>query len=144
MKTMCDATANVGEAHLVRGLVSFLTDEGYRVRLEVPNMGQSVDLVASRSRWLTFVEAKRHDWRRAFEQCQAHEAVADYICVAISLRSASKALLQEAKDAGYGLIRCDLASQICEWVLQPSRNTKVWPPQRRRLMAAMKAIDHAD
>jgi len=124
--------------------VRFLADEGYRIRLEVPNMGQSADLVASRSRWLTFVEAKRHDWRRALRQCRAHEAVADYICVAISLRSVSNALLQEAKDVGYGLIRYDLASQTCEWMLQPSRNTKVWLPQRRRLMAAMKVIDYAD
>ncbi len=131
------------EAHLVGGLVRFLTAEGYRVRLEVPNMGQSADLVASRSRWLTFVEAKRHDWRRAIDQCRTHEAVADYICVAISLRSVSKGLLQEAKEFGYGLIRCDLGSQTCEWVLQPSRNTKVWPPQRRRLMAAMRVIDYA-
>lgn len=144
MKTSRNGTAKASEAHLVGGLVRFLTGEGYRIRLEVPNMGQSADLVASRSRWLTFVEAKQHDWRRAFEQCQAHEAVADYICVAISLRSVSNALLQEAKDAGYGLIRCDLDSQTCEWVLHPSRNTNVWAPQRRRLMAAMKAIDYAD
>lgn len=144
MKTLRNERAKVSEEQLVRGLASFLADEGYRVRLEVPNMGQSVDVVASRNRWLTFVEAKRHDWRRAFGQCRAHEVVADYICVAISLRSVSNALLQEAKDAGYGLIRCDLALQTCEWVLQPSRNTKVWPPQRRRLMAAMKAIDYAD
>ncbi len=144
MKTSRSGAANASEAHLVRGLVRFLTGEGYRVRLEVPNMGQSADLVASRSRWLTFVEAKRHDWRRALEQCRAHEAVADYICVAISLRSASDALLQDIKEVGYGLIRCDLALQTCEWVLQPSRNTKVWPPQRRRLLAAMKAIDYAN
>lgn len=144
MKTSRSETASASEARVVGGLVRFFTGEGYRVRLEVPNMGQSADVVASRSRWLTFVEAKRHDWRRALRQCQAHQAVADYICVAISLRSVSNALLQEAKDAGYGLIRCDLASQTCEWVLQPSRNTKVWPPQRRRLMAAMKAIDYAD
>lgn len=144
MRTSRSGTAKGSEAHLVGGLVRFLTDEGYRVRLEVPNMGQSADLVASRSRWLTFVEAKRHDWRRALEQCQAHEAVADYICVAISLHSVSNTLLEEAKDAGYGLILCDLDSRTCKWVLQPSRNTKVWPPQRRRLMAAMKAIDYAD
>lgn len=144
MKTSRNGRAKVGEAHLVRALVSFLADEGYRVRLEVPNMGQSADVVASRNRWLTFVEAKRHDWRRAFRQCQAHEVVADYICVAISLRSVSNSLLQEAKDAGYGLIRCDLDSRTCEWFLQPSRNTKVWVPQRRRLMAAMKVIDYAD
>ncbi|MGD8451460.1 MAG: hypothetical protein PVJ57_06545 [Phycisphaerae bacterium] len=129
---------------MVGSLVGFLRNQGYRVRLEVPNLGQSADVVATRNRWVTFVEAKRHDWRRAIEQCRAHQVVADYICIAISLRSVPDALLKQVRGEGYGLIQCDPTSWDCEWVVEPSRNLKVWPPQRRRMAAAMRAISYVD
>lgn len=133
-----------GEAHIIRSLIQFLRGEGYRVRLEVPNMGQSADLVATRSRWVTFVEAKRRDWRRAMEQCRAHEPVADFICIALSLGKLSDTLLGEVRECGYGLIQCDAETLSCQWVVEPTRNGKVWGPQRRRVAIAMRAIEYAD
>lgn len=132
------------EKQIVGSLVQFFANEGYRVRLEVPNMGQSADLVATRSRWVTFVEAKRRDWRRALQQCRAHETVADYICLAVFSRASSDTLIAQVSQYGYGLIKCDAESMACQWVIEPRRNTQVWPPQRRRVAAAMKGIAYAD
>ena len=61
----------------------FLQKQNYRIRHEVPNMGQSLDILASRSRWVMAIEAKLENWKRALRQCRAHELVADYICIAI-------------------------------------------------------------
>lgn len=130
------------EHELVEVLVQFLADAGYRVRLEVPNMGQCADIVGTRNRWVTFFEAKLRDWQRALEQCRAHESVADYVCVAVAMKSIPDALRMEVEQFGYGLIRCNIDEARCEWSVQPRLNRGVWPPQRRRLAAAMKDIQH--
>ena len=35
---------------------NFLQKQKYRIRHEVPNMGQSLDILASRIRWVTAIE----------------------------------------------------------------------------------------
>ena len=128
------------EADLVNKLVSMLRTEGYRVRTEVSNMGQSVDVVATRGRWVTVVEVKRYDWRRALDQCRAHEQVADFICVAVGSVNVAKLLHQTAGESGYGLIHYDRDAQRFRWVLRPRRNRRVWTPQRRQWAKGMKGI----
>ncbi len=113
------------------------------MRLEVPNMGQSADVVATRGRWVTFIEAKKHDWRRALEQCKAHEQVADFICIALGTKSISDAAREEALAAGYGLIHFE-TSDRCTWVVHPQRNTDLWRPQRDRLSRVLKGIGHVN
>ena len=130
------------ESALVSALVEFLSEDGYRVRLEVPNMGQCADVVGTRNRWVTFFEAKIRDWSRAIEQCRAHESVADYVCLAVAMKSVPDRLRSELVESGYGLVVCDIAEGRCEWLVQPRRNPDVWLPQRRRLAAAMKDIQH--
>jgi hypothetical protein len=129
------------EAELVNRLVHMLLDDGYRVRTEVSNMGQSVDLVATRGRWVTVVEAKLYNWKRAVEQCRAHEQVADYVCVAVASVSVAQELLVEARRSGYGVIHFDRTSQQFVWAVRPILNRRVWRPQRRRWTHGMKAID---
>ena len=58
------ATPLANEAALVDHVADFLRKRGYRVRLEVPNMGQSMDIAATKGRWLTAVEAKMRDWHQ--------------------------------------------------------------------------------
>jgi hypothetical protein len=140
----CDVVGLNGEGLLVAHLVEFLCSTGYRVRLEVSNMGQSADLVATRGRWVTFVEAKVKDWRRAIEQCRAHEAVADYICLALSLKAPSAELLAQVSASGYGLLLRSPQSRGFEWIMRPKRNPKIWRPQRQRTMLAMRGIPYAD
>jgi len=130
------------EGRLVGGLVRFLLASDYRVRLEVPNMGQSVDIVATRGRWATFIEVKATDWKRALRQCRSHECVADYVCVAIGTRSVSTALLDAARGRGYGVLHCLAEEEQCMWVVKPRLNKKKWPPQRKQLGKDLKAISH--
>lgn len=130
------------EEDLVLVLSQFLSINGYRVRHEVPNMGQSADLVATRGRWVTFVEAKMRDWRRALEQCRAHEQVADFVCIGLLGAQPSDALVQEVKSSGYGLVLVSPVDGKCRWVTAPTRNRSVWQPQRRMLSESLRLIRH--
>ena len=130
------------EKSLVDQLVGFLAFEGYQVRTEVPSLGQSIDLVATKGKWLTAVEAKINDWRRALIQCRAHELVADYICIAIATKNISIELRTAVDAAGYGLIHLNRAGTF-EWVIRPKRNYRVWSAQRAVIGNHMKSIDYA-
>lgn len=121
----------------------FLQVQRYNIRCEVPNMGQSIDILASKSRWTTAIEAKLTNWKRALAQCKAHELVADYICIAIATKSVSKDLELEVKERGYGLIHFDSRNSKCVWVIKPRRNTKVWPAQRRLFGRNLRGIEYA-
>jgi Holliday junction resolvase len=140
---MKSSDIHASEQDLVADVVGFLNGQGYRVRCEVPNMGQSVDIVATKGRWVTFVEAKLAHWRRAFSQCEAHETVADYICVAVASVSVAVEFFEEACDRGYGIIHCE-RGRDCRWVVRPRRNEKVWLPQRRHWGKYLKVIAYAD
>lgn len=129
---------------MVRALTDFLTAEGYRVRHEVPNMGQSADIVAERGSGLTFIEAKLANWRVALKQCRAHHHVADYICVAVAGKKPSPSLLAAAEQLGYGIIHFDLREWCYSWVRSPEKNLHLWPPQRQQLNQALDRIDYAD
>jgi hypothetical protein len=128
------------EAAFVDCLASFLKGLGYAVLTEVPNFGQRVDLVASRGRRLTAIEAKLSHWRRAIGQCQAHEAVADYICVAVAMKRVPEALMAESQVRGYGLILFDHAAGGCVWKIRPRLNKFVWRPQRRAWAEQLRAL----
>lgn len=131
------------ETELVDKLTLFMAAEGYRVRIEVANMGQSADIVATKGRWVTAVEAKLQDWRRALIQCRAHEQVADYICIAIGSANVSDLLLREAEELGYGVIHFDAAQRRFGWVLNPKVNRNVWRPQRQYWSKQMRGIRYA-
>ena len=130
------------EADLVAHLVEFLSATGYRVRVEVPNLGQSADIVGTKNRWVTFFEAKMKDWRRAIQQCRAHENVADYVCIALAMKSVPARLAEELRSSGYGLIIVNTDDLSCHWHTIPRRNHRIWQPQRRRLAATLKGIDY--
>lgn len=132
------------ESDLVDYVVDFLVTQNYNVRLEVPNMGQSADIVALKGRWLTIIEAKIHDWKRGVNQCKAHENVADYICVAISTASISQTLVYHANINGYGIIHCNPKDGECKWFIRPKQNRKVWLPQRRFLLKNMRSMKNGD
>lgn len=131
------------EADVVKKIVSFLGDQNYKVQLEVPNMGQSADIVATHDHFFTFIEAKMSDWQRALNQCKTHRHVADYICIAVGTVSVSNALLEKAINLGYGIIHCEPFIGYCQWILKPHLNDKIWPPQRQRLENHLKDIEYA-
>ncbi len=139
----CEGDPCSSEFWLVCSVTKHLVEEGYRVRLEVSNMGQSIDVVATKNRWITAIEAKRHDWRRALEQCRAHMLVADYIVVALALRNAPSELSETVQRYGWGLLLYNRAFQAWGWDIKPRRNERVWLPQRRRFSASLKKVKYA-
>lgn len=132
------------EEKVIRLVVSLLSKDGYKIRREVSNMGQSADIVATRGRWVTFIEAKIGHWRRALKQCKAHEQIADYICVAIGAFSLSEDFVISAKKRGYGIIHCNPNSGECKWAQLPRRNPNIWLPQRQHWSKGLRIVDYVD
>lgn len=131
------------ENELLLLLVDFLKNRGYKIRVEVPNMGQSADIVATRGRWVTCIEAKINNWERAIEQCKAHETVGDFIYIAIASVTPPENLLSKANRLGYGIIHCNPYSGKCSIVLKAKNNSKIWMPQREIFVEKMKEINYA-
>jgi hypothetical protein len=130
------------EKELTTNLIDFLDINGYKVRTEVPNMGQSTDIVAVKGRWITSVEAKINNWQKALEQCKCHELIADYIYIAICSVKVSSDLFDIAKLKGYGIIHCDPYDSTCTFILRARNNTQVWPPQREIFKIKMREIEY--
>jgi len=131
------------EADLVNAIIPFLQSEGHKVRREVPNLSQSVDIVATRGRWVTFIEAKMHNWRRGLHQCRGHLNVADYLCLVLGSKRIPPELEAKAKHQGYGIIRVDPRNRKCGWFLRPRLNRGVWPAERKRWARTLRKIDYA-
>ncbi len=136
--------SEISEADLVACLTAWLVAAGYRVKHEVPNMGQSADVVAVRGRWITVFEAKRADWQRALRQCEAHEVVADFVCLAVASVGITERLKAEVAKRGYGLVHFSPASQELQWICKPARNEKVWSPQRKVWLMHSSKVAYAD
>lgn len=139
-----ERNSRFSEAELVLTLTAWLCTSGYRVRHEVSNMGQSADLVAIRGRWVTIFEAKLGDWRRALQQCEAHEPVADYICVAVASATINETLRSEVTKRGYGLVHYRSTDRQLHWVCKPVRNAQVWQPQRRVWSDSVRKVAYAN
>ena len=135
------STNRIKEAQLVNELTHYFKSEKYKVRREVPNFCQSVDLVLTRGRWLTLIEVKVHDWRKAIYQCRAHEQVADYVCIVIATLNVSYCAMNEIKSRGYGLLHRQHTGEII-WVLKPKRNSIHWKPLRRKFSTTLREIDY--
>jgi hypothetical protein len=144
MKTPFEAAAMSAttEEHVVSCVEAFLHSYGYRVIREVPNMGQSIDLVGIKGRWSLCVEVKLSDWRRGLQQCRAHTIVADHVALAIASVRVPPLLLQEAEIRGIGIIHFDRALNVCKWASKARLNTGQWRPQRRQFTSAIREIEY--
>jgi Holliday junction resolvase hjc len=134
----------MSELELVCKLVKKLKGEGFRVRTEVSNMGQSADVVATRGKWVTLIEVKTRNWNRAIEQCKAHEQIADYICIAVASVSVPERLTELATHTGYGLLHYRRDEEEFDWIVRPRLNKQLWLPQRRYWAKARRKIVYAD
>lgn len=131
------------EIELINILQSFIESQGYKVILEVPNMGQSTDLVGIKGDEIIAIEAKMSNWRRAIEQCQAHELVADFICIALAKKVIPENLMKIISSKGYGLIICNPHTKICQWIKNPNNNNNIWKPQRLEFEKKIRDINYA-
>ena len=142
MNNKPNQTPNRKESDLVIAVSGFLANQGYKVRTEVPSLGQSADIVAIRGRWVTFIEVKVHDWRKAIGQCRAHKLVADFTCIAVGTVRISDAAIQAAREEGIGLIHI-LGNGDCVWAMNPELNSRVWRPQRQKLAKTLRQLEYA-
>ena len=132
------------EVELISCVTEFLRGDGYRVRHEIPNLGQSADIVATKGRWITVIEAKMSDWGRGLSQCVAHSHVADFVCIAIATESISKSLNDRAVEHGIGIIHCPASTNMCHWARRPQRNDRVWRPERARFSRNLQKVEHVE
>jgi hypothetical protein len=107
-------------------------------------MGQSADVVAVKGRWITVFEAKRTDWKRALRQCEAHEIVADFVCLAVGSVGVNERLKTEVAKRGYGLVHFSPKNHELQWICKPVRNAKVWSPQREVWLSGSRKVRYAD
>lgn len=98
--------------------------------LEVPNMGQSVDMVVQIGKRLYLIEAKLKNWETALRQCQAHQLVADYIYIAVATHKISSGLYNKAEELGYGILHLDQDGNSITEIIKAKRNKGLWKPQR--------------
>ncbi len=140
--SMAEKNRTITEAEIIEYFINFLKKQGYRIQKEVPNMGQNVDVAATRGRWITFFEVKTKDWKRAIKQCNAHSLVADYIYIVIATVSVSDLFYGKAKDLGIGIVHFKKKRKNCELVLKARRNYGVWCPQQRHLRKNMEEIEY--
>ena len=138
----CNKETPISEYNLVCSVTGHLVKEGYKVRSEVSNMGQSIDLVATKNRHITAIEAKKYNWRRALEQCQAHTLVADYIVLAVAIKKTPTELTEILREKGWGLLKYEATSDSWCWDIKPTRNSNVWQPQRQRFSADLRKVNY--
>jgi hypothetical protein len=128
------------ETEVVEALTKHFASENFEIIHEVPSMGQSVDVVLKKGRWLTFIEAKVRNWQKAIIQCKSHEIVADFICIAIATKNVSNKLVDFALLKGYGIIHYNYNENVCSVILKPKLNKNIWEPQRKILNDKIKII----
>jgi len=142
MKDFPNKRMIIKEEQIINLLSNNYINNDYEIFTEVPNMGQSVDLVLKKGRWLTFIEAKLSNWKRAIEQCRAHELVADFIYVAIASVNISDKLIKEAESNGYGIIHLNPYSNSIQVICKAKMNKRIWKSQRVFLNNQMKELQY--
>jgi|GEM_PF-5672588 len=111
--------------------ITKLKFEEVSIYLEVPSLGQSVDMVYAYNNELTFVEAKLNDWKKALQQCRNHTLVADFIYILIATKKINKELLDTATSFGIGVLHYRDGNFF--EVLEAKKNSQAWEPQRNEL-----------
>ena len=131
------------EYQFVLELCRFLKTLGFKTLTEVPDMGQSIDILAYKGEEFTAIEVKLHGgWRRGLQQCHGHRLVADYICFAIASANISQDLILEAEKRGYGLFHYDRDLSKCYEALAPQRNENVYPAQVEQFKRIIMEVDN--
>lgn len=130
------------ELEMVSTIMDYFREKKFIVWKEVPNMGQSADIVALKNHRYIFIEAKMKNWERAIEQCKAHELVADYIYIAIATENVSDNFNQKANSLGYGIIHINKKNKQFNISLRAKMNEKTWDPQREIFRTNLNKINN--
>lgn len=116
------------ENDLTVKLVDWMAKDFDSVKREIPNMGQSIDVVGRLDNNYYAIEVKLRDWKTAIKQCKAHRLVADYIYIAIPIHNIPQELIDCATKHGYGIYHYSNSKWVT--VINAVRNLKIWKPQK--------------
>lgn len=131
------------ERELAEFTVNQLISLGFQTIKEVPNLGQSVDIVARKGNKLILIETKLHNWRKALNQASSHLFVADYVYIVLPKKLFSSELYETAVQLGIGVIEVDANNLLWCTAVKAARNKKIWLPQREQFLRHMEKIENA-
>lgn len=120
------------ESELFKPVSTSLRRRGYRRQCdEVQFFEYSMDLYgyAAKDDSTMAVELKLHRWKRAFEQAMIYQLCADFVYLALPVRSAERVDMSLLRRHGLGLIGVH-AGRRCVMVLEAEQSTVVMPSYR--------------
>ena len=108
---------------------------------EVPVYGRSIDVCEFDGKYVTIIEFKLHDWRKALLQLNQTMTVSDfnYICmVKPKTFKCIETIKNEFRKYGFGVIFYDGVFVVH---LDSIRNKKIWRSEKNRLVKRMKEME---
>ncbi len=127
------------ESDLREPVATWLRDEGFDVRMEVPILSRRADLVGSRGTTVAAIEMKMHRWVEALRQATAYQLGADRVWVAMPLAAASRAYRQRwtFKAQGVGLLAVDDRGHVRGPILA-APSPRLLPFVREKLLETLR------
>ena len=127
------------ESDLREPVATWLCDEGFDVRMEVPILGRRADLVGSRGATVAAIEMKMHRWGEALRQAIAYQIGADRVWVAMPLAAASRAYRQRwtFESQGVGLLAVDDRGHVRGPILA-APSPRLLPFVREKLLETLR------
>jgi len=127
------------ESDLREPVATWLCDEGFDVRMEVPILGRRADLVGSRGTTVAAIEMKMHRWVEALRQAIAYQLGADRVWVAMPLAAASRAYRQRwsFEAEGVGLLAVDDRGRVRR-PISAAPSPRLLPFVREKLLETLR------
>ena len=132
------------ESDLREPVATWLCDEGFDVRMEVPILGRRADLVGSRGTTVAAIEMKMHRWSEALRQAIAYQIGADRVWVAMPLAAASRAYRQRwtFEAQGVGLLAVDDRGHVRR-PIRAAASPRLLPFVREKLLETLQIQESA-
>jgi hypothetical protein len=136
------------EAELRERFINALeTSSNILIHQEVPVFSRSVDLVLQdlTTSYITAVEFKMHDWKRAILQAQSVGICFDFLCICLpkpKTQVGCHNIMETCEVNGVGLYLYDSEINTFEKVIDSPRTTTVWEIQKKRVINYLEAKEH--
>lgn len=133
------------EAELRKRFIGSLgTSKDILIYQEVPVFSRSVDLVLQdlTTSYITAVEFKMHDWKRAILQAQNVDLCFDFLCICLpkpKTQAGCRTIMKTCEIKGVGLYLYDSEINAFEEVISSPRTTTVWETQKKRVVNYLEA-----
>ena len=129
----------------------WLEKQGWKTKVECPNMGQSIDIVAMKYQEIWAIEAKLTDWKKAIEQCITHTIIADYISIVVAQNKISDNFLNAInnnenynKDSikRFGILKCDKESGEIKLIKTAQKQEYNWQRQKDIFIEKFNPVEY--